>query len=254
MSSWNQNLQKNRDAAKRVFAMLLCTRIFTLHQFVRRLPNPVDIKVARRRWVLLQAMPARLPVFYSHSDQDIFVELFQSLRDADTDVMLSFIDETLFELSSQRPDLFPCEGFEPQYFAIIDEAQEAADHLNEHFRSSTGLDLRPILRELYVFLDSFSWAKGIILSGTRLSTEVVRNSISSSAWRNTGRPQGIKFFTDTGRFLSDEPFQREYVLRYLQLSQDNTSDMRLLERILYWFRGRCVFVQDLFDLCRCMKF
>jgi len=258
MSSWNQNflrdgIQKNEDAAKRAFAMLLYTRVFTLDQFVHRLPDQTDGKVARRRWVLLQAMPPRLPAI--DSDHDIFVELFHSLRNADTDAMLSFINETLLGLSRQRQDLFPFpEGSRANYFAIIDEAQEATDHLNEYFRSDTGFDLRPILRQFYLFLHSSLWANGIILSGTGLSMEVVENSIPSSAMKNIGRPTGIKFFTDTGRFVHGEPSQKEYVLRYLQLSEDNTSDARLLERILYWFPGWCVFVQDLFDLCRCMKF
>ena len=251
MSSWNQNVGKNRDAAKRVFAMLLYARAFTLDQFLRRLPDQTDVREARRRWVLLQAMPPRT----LDSDRDIFDVLFRSLRDADTDTMLSFIEETPFLLSSQRWDLFPLvEGFRAHYFVIIDEAQEAADHLTEYFRSDTGVDLRPILREFYLILHSSSWARGIILSGTALSTEIAKNSIGSSAMKQSTRPTGIEFFTDTGRFLDNDPFQREYVLRYLSLSQDNISDARLLERILYWFPGRCVFVQDLFDICRCMKF
>jgi hypothetical protein len=259
MSSWNQNISSEavrKGAAKLVFAMLLYARAFTLDQFVRCLPVGTDVRVARRRWVLLQAMPPRVPEERTYgSDYDIFYVLFQSLRNADTDTMMSFIKETLFQLSSQRQDLFPfVEGFRAHYFVIIDEAQEAADHLTEYFRSDTGVDVRPILREFYRFLHSSSWARGIILSGTGLSTEIVKNSIGSSAARDTGRPRGIKFFSDTGRFLRDEPSQRDYVLRYLSLSEDNISDARLLERILYWFLGRCVFVQDLFDLCRCMKF
>jgi len=138
--------------------------------------------------------------------------------------------------------------FKAPYFAIIDEAQEAADHLTEYFRSNTWNDLRRVLREFYLFLRSSLWAEGIILSGTGLLTQTMEISLRSSFARNTGWPMGIRFFTDTGRFLRNEPFQREYVLRYLSLSDSNSSDARLLERILYWFPGRCVIVQDLFDL------
>ena len=250
MSTWNQNdsnegIRKNQDAARRVFATLLYTRAFTLDQFVRCLPAQTDARVARRRWVLLQAMPPRVPADCPYqSDRDIFVVLFGSLRNADTNAMLSFINETLFGLS-RRQDLFPLpEGSRTPYFAIIDEAQEAADHLNEYFRSNTGIDLRPILRRLYLFLHSSPWAEGIILSGTGLSMQIVANPIGSSSMRDTGRFMGTQFFTDTGRFLRSEPSQRDYVLRYLSLSKDNISDVRLLERILYWFPGRCVFIQD----------
>ena len=104
MSSWNPNnsdedVRSNKDAEKRVFAMLLYTRAFTLDQFIRCLPVETDVKVARRRWVLLQAMPPRLPADRSFdSGHDIFVTLFQSLRNADTDAMLSFINTTLSNL------------------------------------------------------------------------------------------------------------------------------------------------------------
>ena len=247
ISTWDQDesaegIKMNRDAAKRVFAMLLCARVFTFSQFVRCLPVQTDVKVARRRWVLLQAMPAR-----GILGRDIFVLLFQSLRNADTDTMLDFIQTTLYQLDTQRQDIFPLpEGSRTSYFAIVDEAQEAADHLKEYFRSSTGTDLRPILHELYHILCSLSWVEGIILSGTALSTQVVGDSVGSISARYTGRTVGIRIFTDTGHFQSHEPFQMNYVLRYLPLSDSNSSDVRLRERIRYWFSGRCV-IQDLLD-------
>ena len=245
MSTWNWNnsdegIRKNHNAARRVFAMLFYTRAFTLDHFIRSLPAQTDVKVAQRRWVLLQAMPPRLEPS-SGSDDDIFVSLFRSLRGADTDALLSVINKSLFGLIKQYQDLFPLsEGFDVPYFAIIDEAQGAADHLNEYFRSNNGTDLRPILRELYLFLRSAPWAEGIIFSGTALSTQIVERSVGATSAKNTGRPNDIEIFTDTGRFLRDEPAQRDYVLRYLSLSNDNFSDMRLLERILYWLPGRWV--------------
>jgi hypothetical protein len=137
-------------------------------------------------------MPPHLPHRTFNSGHDIFVMLFRSLRNADTDTMLSFIDTTLFELSAQRQDLFPLpEGFNTPYFAVIDKAQEAADHLNEYFRSDTGIDLRPILHEFYLLLHLSSWAKGIILSGTGSSMQIVKDSVSSISMRDTGRPTGI---------------------------------------------------------------
>ena len=35
-------------------------RVFVHKQFLDRVPAQTDVKVARRRWVLLQVMPARL--------------------------------------------------------------------------------------------------------------------------------------------------------------------------------------------------
>ena len=247
MRIWNANtsdkgIQKNQDAAKRVFAMLLCGRVFILDQFIRTLPVQTDVLEARRRWVLLQAMPARNSI----SDCDIFEVLIGSLCNADTDTMLAFIRTTIFYLDSLRPDLFPLPAWSTRtpYFAVIDEAQEAADHYQEYFRSSTGTDLRPTLHELHGFFYSLRWIEGVILSGTGLSAQIAESSMRGTSARDTGRPTDIRLFTDTGHFLPHEPFHKNYVLRYLSLSNDNISDVRLLERILYWFSGRYVVVQD----------
>lgn len=49
MSTWGQSIKQNEEAADRIFAMLLCARVFVLKQFLDRLPLPIDLKAARRR-------------------------------------------------------------------------------------------------------------------------------------------------------------------------------------------------------------
>ncbi|KAF8521634.1 hypothetical protein BU17DRAFT_45625 [Hysterangium stoloniferum] len=78
---------------------------------------------------------------------------------------------------NKRKDLFPA-AF-TRLFIVIDEAQVAADHLKEYFRSGTRSDLRPILREMYKFFLRSGIFSGIILSGTGLSMEMVKNAVGS---------------------------------------------------------------------------
>jgi hypothetical protein len=60
ISGWdpaNQNFRQNAALADRVFAMLLCARVFIFKQLLTRIPLQTDVKKARRRWVLLQSLP-----------------------------------------------------------------------------------------------------------------------------------------------------------------------------------------------------
>jgi hypothetical protein len=119
----------------------------------------------------------------------------------------------------------------------------AADKLQEYFRSTTtGTDLRPILHAFYRFLVERFYFAGIIISGTGLSMEMVEKSTGSLFGKPAARRAEV--FVDTGLFRNTEHVQEEYVRRYLKLSENNVSDKRLLERILHWFSGRCVVVQD----------
>ena len=109
--------------------MLLCARVFILKQLAQYLPVNTDVMVARRRWVLAQVLPPRL----NREDHDVSVRVLRVLWHADTEIMLKAICPTLRDLMTNRQDLFTVGGATP-LFVIIDEAQVAADHLNDFFR------------------------------------------------------------------------------------------------------------------------
>lgn len=237
MSSWRTreaNSDKSAAAANRAFAMLLCARIFVLKQFVRYLPDNTDPTVARRRWVLAQVLPPRLGA----SEWDLFVRVLQSVRAGRTEIMRLFYVDTVTALTTTRPDLFPLGRATPM-FVVIDEAQVAANHL-KFFPSTTGDELRPALREMYSFFVTTQLFTGIILAGTGLSMDVVKDAVGSVSAKEVGRRQPL-VFTNIGWFGTHVPSQVEYIRRYLTLSESNVSDRRLLERILYWFSGRYVY-------------
>lgn len=143
MSTWDngenpEDVLKNAQAADRTFTMLLCARIFILKQLVQRLPVNTDVMVARRRWVLVQALPPSLDFGWPSSD--LFVIVLRSLRYTSTNIMRQIIRSLLVVITDKR-DWFP-EGPRTALFVVIDEVQVAADNLKEYFRSTTRTDMR----------------------------------------------------------------------------------------------------------------
>jgi hypothetical protein len=240
ISTWDptaQNFTDNTATADRVFAMLLCARVFVFHQLLTRIPEQTDVRTARRRWVLLQSLPG----CYGLGD-DIFAEVLRSLGRADTDIMQALIRNTLEGLIYERGDLFPSDAFSNgPLFLVIDEAQVATNSFKESFRyhitESAG---RPILHAMYRFLQETRIFRGTIISGTGLSTDMVMRPIGASSAKRMGGSQEPLFFTDIGLFHADQS-QVAYVRHYLTLSDNDVSDRRLMERIQYWFFGRSVY-------------
>jgi hypothetical protein len=216
--------------------MLLCARVLVFKQLVRHLPVDTDATVARRRWILAQVLPPRL----AFEDDDIFVKVLRDLRRADTKIMLRIIRSTLRALTTERKDLFPVGSATPP-FVVIDEAQVAADHLKKLFRSTMGTDLRPILREMYRFFQASGIFAGIILSGTGLSMKTVKDAVGSFSAKQVDKRGQPRVFTDIGRFTRDNSSQVVYIRWYLTLSDDDISDQRLLECVVYWFSCRYVY-------------
>lgn len=254
MSTWSlgnedDDIRNNEKAADRVFSMLLCERIFVLKKLVDQLPPNDGPESVRRRWTFLQIAPARLRL----DNDDIFATLLQLLRAADTDEMLRFVRDTIRQLMISRRDLFP----KSDWFVVVDEAQHVATMLNGRFRSITirdrtavnaGRDYdRDTLHALHRFLYDSAIFKGSIISGTGLSMGIVKSALSSLAAKFTGNPQVV--VTDLGIFSKGDTSHEIYIRRFLGVANANVSDKRLLERILYWYSGRCVYHTEWFSRC-----
>jgi len=235
MSNWDRstegtaNPDNNVDVALRAFAMLICARVFVLKCLLEKLPLGTDAVTARRRWVLVQVMPP----FYR--TDDIFVTVLQSLRAADKTDMIDHTKSMLNEMTDiVGKDIFPTE----RLFAVVDEAQVAAEYLNESFCSTTtGIDKRPVLHPFYSFLWKSNLFKGVILAGTGLSMKMVRTAVSSQSAQRQEYRQDPFVFVEVGQFTGNGTDHRAYIEKYLSFGP-SVSDQRLMERILYWFRGR----------------
>jgi hypothetical protein len=235
MSGWNRGegtsrLHGNAILADRIFAMLFCSRAFTLQKFLDFTPPEADAMAVRRRWVFLQVMPPRFWI------EDMFEKILRSIRAGDTEVMLDYIRATIEDVQKSRRLVFP----NKEFFVVFDEAQDAARCLPESFPSTTEpLKSGSALHELYRFAHSVRIFKGFIISGTRLSMEIVEDAVGTFSAKEMKGRYAPRIFFDVGNFL-DKASQEEYVRRHITLS-DSPSDRRLLERITHWFVGRCVF-------------
>ena len=188
--------------------------------------------------VLLQALP---PV-RKYGGSDIFVEIIQSLRSADTDVMLNIARATFRDIATKRTHLFRrtpvCRNR---------RSPGAANLLKNCFPSTTDPSvLHSVLHKLYRFLHDSKFFAGIVVSGTGLSSEIVKRSLGSTAAKVMRSLGETVVFTGTGVF--SEPEQEAYIRRHLTLSEEVVSDRRLVERIRRWLIGRCVPCSGFSDL------
>jgi hypothetical protein len=240
MSTWSEgNVSNNASVTHRALAILICARFFILKQLVQHLPLDVDIKAARRCWVLAQVLPPSL----SHEGGDLFVNVVQGLRGARIETMLDIIHSLQAEIMTKRKDLFP-QGKKTPISIVVDEVQMAANNLN-FLPSGSGTDnLRPILREVVSYCESERTFDKIILSGTSLSEKMERAVGSLSAKQNPGK----RIFTDVGCFTTEDPSHENYISQYLNLDNNIISDQRLLERMKYWFSGRYRLTASLIEL------
>jgi len=239
MNNWDSRSPGDPDSTKsvnvanRAFTMLICARIFVLTQLLQNLPSGANGIQARKRWVLIQALPP-----FDEVRGDIFSAVLRSLRAADTSSM-HLHTVTMLERIRRTVgnEIFP----KAQFFTVVDEAQVAAEYLTNSFRSfTTGIDKRPVLHAFYTFLSKTPYIGGVILAGTGLTKKMVQTAVSSRvAIYIDKRPQPI-VFVEVGRFTKDGRAYEDYIRKYLPLSTDSVSDQRLVDRILYWFSGRWV--------------
>jgi hypothetical protein len=234
MSSWNQGgtnrLGVNLDALERALLMVFVVRVFVLKKLVDRIPRFTDAFTARRRWVLLQAMPP-----YFAFGGDIFVRLLKCVG-GQTETMLDFIHVTTQGLCSNRSDLF---SGTKRMFLVFDEAQIAANSYLDCFPSiSEPGDTRSLLHAAYRCFTGWNVFEGIIVSGTGLSRDIIQATFKSFSLKRLGKIYRNMVYFNTGNFL-DKVSQENYIERYLG-SPDSVSRQRLLQRMLHWFKGRLV--------------
>jgi hypothetical protein len=115
--------------------------------------------------------------------------------------------------------LFP-EGLETKLFVVIDEAQVAADHLKEYFRSTTGLICAPFFMKCIGSFCSIhqSWRDYSLRDGA--VDEMVEEAVGSVSAKKLDIKQTL-VFTNVGRF--DDSSQEAYIRRYLTLSDTDSQ-------------------------------
>lgn len=175
---------ENATAVDRVFAMLLLARVFVFEQFLLCLPLQETMLKARRRWVLLQILPPS-----PKDGHDIFTTLLLTLRHGNTTKMQD-MSRAILARCRRHTNFFPDES-NTHLFAVIDEAQCAADEHARMFRSTSGNEKRPLLHPLYRSLDNTEWFRGFILAGTGLSMKAVEDAVNSLSAKKTTANQSL---------------------------------------------------------------
>jgi hypothetical protein len=66
--------------------------------------------------------------------------------------------------------------------------------------------------------------------------KMVRTAVSFQSAQRQDHSQVPVVFVEVGEFTKDRTDHKTYIEKYLPFS--NAFDQRLMERILYWFRGR----------------
>ena len=195
MSYWHQSTDHNVDAAHRAFSMLICARIFVLKCLLESMPPGTSTETARRRWVLIQVMPP------SHI-KDIFVAVLESLRAANKTDIMDFAKTMLMDTNTRLGQKIL---LAPELFAVVDEAQAAAEYLNGAFRSTTTVPTedRPILHPFFSFLWNSEIFSGVILAGTGLSMKMVRTAVASQGGARMEYRQDPFVFVEVGRFMKN---------------------------------------------------
>ncbi|THU76564.1 hypothetical protein K435DRAFT_153141 [Dendrothele bispora CBS 962.96] len=263
--SWNheekslidKELSQNWNITERWFKCLLLARFILLEEFlnVAKSLNLVSGTILRRQWLLLQTQS------YTILQDDIFHSLTQKLGHSTFGI--TTIDDALgqcwAEVSRQLKELEP-DSSEGHLFIVIDEAQDAAEHLRGAFKS--GIDSlaspyedrqdRPVLRQLVHVLshtladqeDRDSTCSGtFIVTGTGISTELLREATSSITYK----PITFAEIFRTGGFDRPEG-QTEYVSKYLGDFVTTEPGIRLLHRLWKWLQGRYRFTAEFIAL------
>jgi len=133
--------------------------------------------------------------------EDIFVVVLGSLRAADKTDMMDFTKTMLRSMRTRLgQEFFPNQG----RFAVVDDAQVAAEYLNGAFRSTTTeTENRPVLHPFFSFLWNSELIKGIILAGTGLSMKMVRTAAASPGGALLEYRRDPFVFVEVGRFTKN---------------------------------------------------
>jgi hypothetical protein len=239
VDGWNprgENMSENSSIADRIFQMLLLARVYVLSQFLKAAPDSESVDNVRRRWVLLQAMPAS-----AKGEDDIFTTVFRSLRRSTPDVLF-YLAKKIISLCKETR-FFP-RGEDTPFFLVTDEAQKAITRYSRSFLSSDGKTRHPLLNPYYRVCDDSELFTGFVFVGTGLTMKEIEQATISVSGRKTGVNLQPRVFADIPFFSmrgdGDALDHDKYIKQYLSLS-DTISDRRLLERIKYWFSGRHVY-------------
>ncbi|KAH7098342.1 hypothetical protein BKA62DRAFT_832570 [Auriculariales sp. MPI-PUGE-AT-0066] len=219
-TTWRQPLIDNTQRAREAFNSVITTRLLVFQLFCDLVQSiHVEEQVARRKWLLLQL---RSDIIFRTSDYDLFDSLGASV---------SLVDPRLVEERLATLILSP--KF-PLSIIAVDEANVASGMHEASYAMSDGQKLAPVLRELVRHLSSSFPSQRLIVSGTRIDLNVVRDAVKSGR----SSQSAVRSFCALGSFDTIER-TRSYLHHFLgTLSKAHVTLMHS------WFQGRHRFLAN----------
>ncbi|KAJ7651516.1 hypothetical protein DFH06DRAFT_1094526 [Mycena polygramma] len=234
-------LKANREIAADCITQVLLARLLVFQAFLDAIirSGRKITKDDKLRWVYLQINPSLVAPY------DIFTTVAQMLnrhkftaamceeKNRSMLVTLTHLINNNVGSDDARVNAFHC---------VLDEAQYAANHLSDAFRSASdnSRHWRSVLRELIVALRKlFSSGVGLTIGGTGIDKNVVEEVLDSVIGKNSTS----RWLSSTGSFDKTDEIscatQQSYIKRYIPESIMRTDDgRRLLHRVLHWLGGR----------------
>lgn len=249
-SNYNEALDNNRRIASTTFRRVLLARliIFTLFAEKMNLCRDPDLPLDeyKKRWLLLQVFPK-----LGHpKDRDIFDELAVILSRASDSWVTSRSKIYMHRIRDLlAPEMQGTKGQTP-LFCVLDEAQFAASQHKHAFRSNDKNDGdMPILMEIIHAWERQLRGKYVDMSMVVTATGISRKSVKSAITPALRKISMYREHMETGAFTTLEA-QKLFFKQYLPTSLiQSGSGVRLLNRVGYWLRGRCVTI-SLYSLNR----
>ncbi|KZW00178.1 hypothetical protein EXIGLDRAFT_722745 [Exidia glandulosa HHB12029] len=235
----------NHEIARHMFLIVILSRLIVLEAFVKKwsirarhdgLSADDARRAGARLWCRLQIYPKL------GKDKDIFNSLTTAMLRASPKSVLDQIGKLVSKLESEAYSW--CFRLR---FVVVDEAQRLCGLYPNAFCASDGATPRPVLRPLVLVLREVFASPQILVAGTKLGEDIVRDAIGSTI----GKPNStLRSFHDLGGGADAERitallkrfFGEVYVARI---------PAPILSDVTFWLPGRyrfpALFVQHVLD-------
>jgi hypothetical protein len=214
----NEPLVNNNIALRYTRAMLL-GRLFILTKLLEFHRDSNFINFTPKQWLLMQLLPLQID-----EKDDFWSYVSHDFRNLDPEYHNKLVASFFTKFKSFVPE-------QEQLPIAIDESQSAIEKYEKMFPSTNGKKLRPFFVILLRMVLKLSTMKlCLILSGTGMSFEDIKNYASSSIAKHHGPSFEDFFFVHDGFYENSE--MSNYIQRFLPLNDES------MQSIFNIFRGR----------------
>ncbi|CAI2176756.1 2517_t:CDS:2 [Funneliformis geosporum] len=220
--------QENINIALMYTRAMLLSRLFILTKLLEFHTSSNSTNFTPKQWLLMQLLPLQI------HDEDFWISIASDFRNLDPLCQDKLVTEFIKKFQNFVPE-------QKQLPIAIDESQSAIEKYEKMFPSTnSGNQLRPffvILLRMVLKLTTMKLC--LILSGTGMSFEDIKNFTSSTIAKPNGPSFEDFFFIHDGFYENSE--MSNYIQRFLPLNDES------MKSIFNIFRGRRRFLVQFLD-------